>query len=300
VLVPFFAILAFVSSQTGFSIHSRYVIPALPFLFVWISKVVRVFAPRVATPATNTVQPVLGLTPRGKGAKVDWLSASWRLCVSLFSIRTMRALVVIALVWSVASSLGIYPHSLSYFNELAAILPTPTDASYPKLIGGQDKDRGLASRVGRALTAGPRNGPRHLLDSNIDWGQDLFYLKDWLIDHPGVKLDGLSYHGSYPVVLAGVSWDTPYPPPGPTNREKELEQQTVASIMGFAADQFGPQPGWYAVAVNYIYDYSGKHRYFLHFEPEAMAGYSIYIYHITLDEANRVRRELGLPELRGG
>ncbi len=28
-----------------------------------------------------------------------------------------------------------------------------------------------------------------------------------------------------------------------------------------------------------------------------MAGYSIYIYHMTLDEANRVRRELGLPEL---
>jgi hypothetical protein len=30
-----------------------------------------------------------------------------------------------------------------------------------------------------------------------------------------------------------------------------------------------------------------------------MAGYSIYIYHISLDEANRVRRELGLPELPG-
>ncbi len=28
-----------------------------------------------------------------------------------------------------------------------------------------------------------------------------------------------------------------------------------------------------------------------------MAGYSIYIYHITTDEANRVRKELGLPEL---
>ncbi len=26
-------------------------------------------------------------------------------------------------------------------------------------------------------------------------------------------------------------------------------------------------------------------------------GYSIYIYRITLDEANGVRRELGLPEL---
>jgi hypothetical protein len=30
-----------------------------------------------------------------------------------------------------------------------------------------------------------------------------------------------------------------------------------------------------------------------------MAGYSIYIYHITLDEANRVRKELGLPALKG-
>jgi hypothetical protein len=29
-----------------------------------------------------------------------------------------------------------------------------------------------------------------------------------------------------------------------------------------------------------------------------MAGYSIYIYHITLGEANRVRRNLGLPELK--
>jgi hypothetical protein len=28
-----------------------------------------------------------------------------------------------------------------------------------------------------------------------------------------------------------------------------------------------------------------------------MAGYSICIYHITIDEANRVRRELGLPKL---
>lgn len=30
-----------------------------------------------------------------------------------------------------------------------------------------------------------------------------------------------------------------------------------------------------------------------------MAGYSIYIYHITLEDANRLRRELGLPEVEG-
>ena len=49
VLAPFFTILVFVSSQTGFSVHSRYVIPACRFLFVWTSKVGRVFKMRPFT-----------------------------------------------------------------------------------------------------------------------------------------------------------------------------------------------------------------------------------------------------------
>jgi hypothetical protein len=28
-----------------------------------------------------------------------------------------------------------------------------------------------------------------------------------------------------------------------------------------------------------------------------MAGYSIYIYHLSLEDANRARRDLGLPQL---
>ena len=56
-------------------------------------------------------------------------------------------------------------------------------------------------------------------------------------------------------------------------------------------------PGWYALSVNEIYSRDRQYRYFLNFQPAAMAGYSIYIYHITLDEANRVRREMGLLEL---
>ncbi len=59
----------------------------------------------------------------------------------------------------------------------------------------------------------------------------------------------------------------------------------------------GPQPGWHAVSVNQIHRREGDYLYFLEFRPTAMAGYSIYIYHITLDEANRVRRKLGLSAL---
>ncbi len=51
---------------------------------------------------------------------------------------------VILLLWAVTSSLWTYPHCLSYFNES---------------IGG------------------PINGHKHLLGSNVDWGQDLRYLK---------------------------------------------------------------------------------------------------------------------------
>ena len=74
------------------------------------------------------------------------------------------------------------------------MLPTPADASYPKPLGGSDEDHGVLSTIKYVLTAGPRNGPRHLLDSNIDWGQDLFYLKDWLDEsHPEAKLDRVAY-----------------------------------------------------------------------------------------------------------
>lgn len=48
--------------------------------------------------------------------------------------------------WFVGSSLWIYPHSLSYFNE---------------------------------FVGGPLNGAEHLLGSNLDWGQDLRYVQQW-------------------------------------------------------------------------------------------------------------------------
>jgi len=109
-------------------------------------------------------------------------------------------------------------------------------------------------------------------DSNIDWGQDLFYLKRWLDKHPEARPLHLAFHGSYDAGVAGIE----YAPP-PTE----------------------PKPGWHALSVNKIRSRSREYEYFLRFEPVAMAGYSIYIYHVTLDEANHVRRELGLPELPG-
>ncbi len=258
VLVPGLVILIFVSSQTGFSVHSRYIILALPFLFIWTSKVGQFFS-RSTGPWTKR-RLVFATT------------------------------VSLSLIWSVGSSLAIYPHSLSYFNELAAILPTPYDETYPKPPQFSHKSNNVLSSwfsagIFEKLTIGPRNGPRHLLDSNIDWGQDLFYLEDWCESHPEARPIKVAYFGSYP--LDHTKIESAGSPPVVLDDLDAMDSTT-----------FGPLPGYYALSVSEIYGRWKQYRYFLHFEPVAMAGYSIYIYHITLDEANRARREMGLPEIQ--
>ena len=219
VILSGLVLLAFVSSQTGFSVHSRYVIPALPFFFIWISKVGR---------AMSWKRPMLS------------------------TIATML------LLWSVGSSLWVYPHSISYFNELAVVLPTPKDVEYPS---PPETSKGLKGSIIRLLDAGSLNGPRHLLDSNIDWGQDIFYLERWCQANPNVTEIKVACWGSYP-----------------------LEATKIPSKGMPPAND--PQPGWHALSVNYLYDREKQYQYFLHFEPLARAGYSIYIYHLTQEDGD--------------
>jgi 4-amino-4-deoxy-L-arabinose transferase-like glycosyltransferase len=228
--LPAAAILALVSSQTGFNHHMRYVLPMFPFVMVSAGKLAY-FIRAVCWPA---------------------------------------ALVILALLgWALGSCLLIYPHTMSYFNELAG---------------------------------GPENGAAHLVDSNIDWGQDLLYLKDWLEQHPECRPLHLAYFGLVDPRILGINFTLP--PPGPT---------AFHSTDDLIEDPMGPMPGWHAASVNFVYglEYNapdgqgGVHHnnlrtfeYFQSFTPVARAGYSILIYHITLDEANAVRHRLGLEEIR--
>ncbi len=223
ILLPGIVILAFVSSQTGFFVHSRYVIPALPFFFVWMSKV---------------------------GKAISWQRP-------FFS-----TLALSLLLWSVSTSHWIYPHSISYFNEFAAVLPTPEDKNYPKII---NSPKTFWQKIKYSLDSGPRNGPRHLLDSNIDWGQDLFYLEKWCKVHPEVTEIKCAVWGSYPLDQTSIP-DTGMPP---ANK---------------------PQPGWYALSVNYLYDREKQYRYFWEFEPVDIIGYSIYVYHLTEEDIAKTHK----------
>ena len=229
-LAPSVLVLTLVSSQTGFNHHLRYVLPALPFLFIWASKTAR--------------------------------------SITLGS-RRLAAVVVLCATATVASSLAVYPHTMSYFHELAG---------------------------------GPTNGAAHLADSNVDWGQDLLLLKAWQDRHPEAgPMRVAVYHPFLDQLceLAGIrteGWPPSGPPPAPAPRRRSDEE-------------YGPIPGWYAVGVTLphydsmperakdtigLYPYLG---YFAYFEPVARIGYSINIYHITSAQAESVRQRLGLRPL---
>ncbi len=123
------------------------------------------------------------------------------------------------------------------------------------------------------LAGGPSGGYRHMTYSATDWGQDFLYLKEWLADHPDVRLDGLMYCGRFEAAALGL--DVKEPPRGAGS--KLLREDEPA----------GPLPGWYALSVGALYSsgsISDDYGYFLKFKPTAVAGTSIYIYHLTEED----------------
>lgn len=150
-------------------------------------------------------------------------------------VRRWQPRLAIAVLLLTPLSLRYQPQHLAYFNELAG---------------------------------GVSGGAEHLLDSNLDWGQDLLELKAYLEKHADQRW-GIAYFGSVPPGEIGLRYGIP---PGRA-----------------------PQPGSYAVSVNFVYgrphvifDDQGRPRavgleefgYFRAFQPIKRIGASILIYHI--------------------
>src|SRR5262249_49556574 len=88
------------------------------------------------------------------------------------SCNVLSALVYIAFVCSVASSLSCYPHSRSYFNELAG---------------------------------GPMRGHQRFASVDSDWGQDLLRLRSWLQEHQEVRPLSYMCSGGVKPTLLGIN-----------------------------------------------------------------------------------------------
>ncbi|MGM0488773.1 MAG: glycosyltransferase family 39 protein [Planctomycetota bacterium] len=197
-LFPALFLFVLVSAETGFSRHFRYVLPVFPFVFVWISRVGR------------------------------WLQEGKT---------TAGAAVILFLAWFLVSSMSVFPHSMSYFNQLAG---------------------------------GPRGGHRILLDSNLDWGQDVLYLKRWTKEHPEVEPLRVDCHGHRalpkalnigPVASVGA------------NVNVNLAE-TPARLPSLS-------PGWHALSTHRLHK---TYPHFLKQTPVARIGYSIKVFHIGKED----------------
>lgn len=152
--------------------------------------------------------------------------------------RAIRIIFATGVAVAAALSLRHHPHHLGYFNELAG---------------------------------GPEQAWLRLCDSNLDWGQDLRKLKEFL-DAEQIDDVGLAYFGTFPPAEIGIRYHLP---PGRGTH---------------------PDTGWHAVSVNFLAgrphsvrlpDGSTRdidileYTYFRVFEPVARIGQSINVYFVT-------------------
>ncbi|HSB61400.1 MAG TPA: glycosyltransferase family 39 protein [Vicinamibacteria bacterium] len=110
----------------------------------------------------------------------------------------LRFAVLGLAAWYALGTLRVHPHYLAYFNELAG---------------------------------GPGNGYRLLVDSNLDWGQDLKGLRAWM-DARGVSRVRLSYFGSADPAYYGIEADVlpGYTAPHATHVTREVRPGDVVAV----------------------------------------------------------------------
>ncbi|WP_435007070.1 ArnT family glycosyltransferase [Tundrisphaera lichenicola] len=153
-------------------------------------------------------------------------------------------------------------------------------------------------------SGGPDRGGEHLIDSNLDWGQDLVKLDRWLkANRPGRDV-GLAYFGQInPSLMSlrggGFRW---FLPPALPGTAQPLPGRDLSKLIGPAREL---RPGLYAVSASIVqglpwrfYDSisldapqlawtaawnvgTDAFGYFRELTPVARVGHSIYVYELS-------------------
>lgn len=151
------------------------------------------------------------------------------------SVKAARAVFYLSIVWYAYTAALIFPHQLAYFNE---------------------------------FTGGPRYGYKYLVDSNLDWGQDLPGLKEFMGKN-GIERIKLAYFGFSDPKYYGIDYEymPSYHIPEPRNVKNDIELK-----------------GWFAISATMLQGvYLADRDFYAPFrdiKPFDHIGYSIYIYRL--------------------
>jgi hypothetical protein len=156
----------------------------------------------------------------------------------LFRAKSKLVWCGVALIaWLTISVGATFPHHLAYFNEA---------------IGGMS------------------NSYKVLVDSNLDWGQDLPGLKEYM-QREGIEKVKLSYFGSVDPAVYQIDYE-----PLPSYPRYQWNQDTIPPTLS------NPEPGVYAISATCLqggfFGNKDLFKWFRDREPDATIGYSILIY----------------------
>jgi len=127
---------------------------------------------------------------------------------------------------AVCASLMCYPHHLAYFNLAGKFL---------------SRDRPV------------------LIDSNLDWGQDLLHAKAWIDAHPQCRPVTLAAVSGFPVQALGIH--CPFTPVGE------------------------PKPGWHLISIHLLNATEKSYSSFRNLQPVGCVGRTFHIYYVP-DHSN--------------
>ena len=166
-------------------------------------------------------------------------------------------------------------------------------------------------------SGGPTRGSEHLIDSNLDWGQDLVGLREYLRREQVDEPIGLAYFGQVPPAIFeargdGFPWFLPPPTPGrsslmgptgdlvPTRLRPGLYAVSASLLRGLPwrvyGSTFNPaSPNWFRPTLNLR---EHAYAYFRDLEPLSESiGHSILLYRITPAQAAAINaREFDRPQ----
>jgi hypothetical protein len=161
-----------------------------------------------------------------------------------------RLAVVASLLWNVFGCLSTFPHSMAYFNELAG---------------------------------GASGGRRVLLDSNLDWGQDLWELGEWCKRHPNVSRLHVALQGSYAEELLCA-----YLLHSGHRQASKIQIVDLDQLSEEAISRQSIVPGWYAISVSRLHAPEGRLSEFRLKQRTETIGETIDIFQIV-DDSDRDR-----------
>jgi Dolichyl-phosphate-mannose-protein mannosyltransferase len=161
----------------------------------------------------------------------------------IWNRRFSNIAIAVCVLWTAFSAIRIYPDNLAYFNELAG---------------------------------GPDNGYKWMVDSNLDWGQDLIGLKRYMDDHHIQKIK-LAYFGTPEPEYYGIDYD--YLPSSIVDLGWSFRQKSHPAV----PIQL-PTTGLIAVSVTELegpyFPDTNEYAWLKQYQPIARVGHTIFIYDI--------------------